>query len=113
MGRSFAFALKEAIRRSQSFALVDDDALPADPRIVVHLVSVDVDNPNPKGISSAISVTIVYDSLQTLGSGIFITASVTHCGRDRVESCAKNTLPDIDSAVEHLRKSWPNLWKNL
>jgi hypothetical protein len=62
VGRSFAFALKEAIRRSQSFILVDDNL--TRPRIVLYLVSVE-GNLSQKGISSAIAMVIVYDSLET------------------------------------------------
>lgn len=110
VGRSFAFALKEAIRRSQSFILVENTL--TGPRIVVTLLSVE-SYANQKGVSSAIGTTIVYDSLQTPGNGIWLTSSISHCGSDRVESCAKNELPNIDDAVEYLRKSLPNLWKNL
>jgi hypothetical protein len=110
VGRSFAFALKEAIRRSQSFVLVDDNLTGS--RIVVRVVSGE-GYASQKGVSSAIGVTTVYDRLETPGRGIYIDSSVRNCGSDRVEACAKNELPNIDEAVEYLRKSWPNLWKNL
>ncbi len=97
VGRSFAFALKEAIRRSQSFVLVDDTL--TGPRIVVHLVSVD-SYASQMGVSSAIGISIVYDSMETPGNGIFISSSVSSCGRDHAESCAKNdVLPSIDREV--------------
>ena len=111
VGQSYAFTLKEAIRGSKSFALVDYDTLPQTPRIVVVLVS--VEDSQTTGASSAIGISIVYDGPKTPGSGILLTATVITCGSGRVESCAKVTLPRIDSAVEILRKSEPDLWKTL
>jgi hypothetical protein len=110
VGRAFAFALKEAIQRSSSFVLVEDNL--TGPRIAVHLVSVDA-NQDRKGISSAVAITMAYDSLETPGLGILLNSSVIYCGSDKVETCAKRQLPNIDDAKESLRKSWPNLWKEL
>ena len=109
VGQSVTFALKEAIRKSEGFLLVDHEPLlPAMPRIIVRLVSVD-GFAGEKGVSSAIGITIVYDSMLTAGRGIYVTSSVLACGRTQVESCAKNTLPSIDRAVEYLRKTEPSL----
>jgi hypothetical protein len=72
VGRSFAFTLKEAIRRSQSFILVDDNL--TGPRIVINLVSVE-SYASQKGVSSAIGITIVYDSLESPGRETYITPS--------------------------------------
>ena len=111
VGQSVAVALKEAIRRSQSFFLVDNDL--KQPRIVVQLVSVDSSIGETSGLASAIAIVIVYDSLQTPGNGIFVTTVILSCGSNQVESCAKNTLPHIDRAVEYLRTQWPTLWETL
>ena len=112
VGQSFAFALKEAIRGSQSFFLVDYETLHKNPRIVVHVVSID-DNPATEAVSSAIGITIVYNSLQTPGNGTYLSSAVFSCGHSRVQSCARNTLPLIDRAVEFLQKIEPSLWKTL
>jgi hypothetical protein len=82
------------------------------PRIAVHLISVDTSE-DQKGNSSAVAITMAYDSLETPGLGILLNSSVIYCGSDKVESCAKKQLPHIDDAKEYLRKSWPNLWKKL
>jgi hypothetical protein len=111
VGQSSAFALKEAIRGSKGFVLVDYDTFPQTPRIVVVLVS--VEDSQTTGASSAIGVSIVYDGPKVPGSGILLTATVVTCGSNRVESCAKIILSRIDSAVEILRKSEPDLWKTL
>jgi hypothetical protein len=88
--------LKEAIRASQSFFLVDNDL--KEPRIVVQLAS--VESSVEEGISSAIAIAIVYDSLQTPGNGIWVTVIALSCPSDQVQACAKNTLPHIDRGVE-------------
>jgi len=114
VGQSLAFALKEAIRGSQSFFLVDHDTLPESPRIVVRMVSLDLKlSSEQPGLDSAIAIVIVYDSLQTPGNGVYITSTIQLCGRKQVEFCAKRRLPDIDWAVESLRKTEPSLWKTL
>ena len=114
VGQSIAFALKESIRGSQSFFLVDHDTLTKMPRIVVRLISLDLSLPSEQpGHDSTIAIVIVYDSLETPGNGVYITSSVQVCGRTQVESCAKGRLPLIDRAVEYLRNSWPSLWKTL
>src|SRR5262245_5422851 len=96
VGQGVAFALKEAIRGSQSISFVDYETLPKKPTIVVNLVS--VESYSEKGVSSAIGVTVIYDSPEMPGLGIYLSSSVLHCGKDRVESCGKNILPNIDRA---------------
>jgi hypothetical protein len=111
LGQSFAFALKEAIRGSQSFFLIDHDTLPKNPRMVIYLVSIDTFM--EKGLWSAIGVSFVYDSVETPGNGIFLSSALSHCPSNQVQSCARQVLPSIDSMVEYLRKTWPSLWKTL
>jgi hypothetical protein len=117
VGQSVAFEVKEAIRASQSFSLVDHEPVPRTPRIVVYLVSIDVQDtigPGRTGLMSAVAQSIVYFSAGMLLPGIFIEHSVSTCGSLRVEWCAKGMiLPSIDQAVEILRKRSPSLWKTL
>ena len=109
VGKSVVFALKEAIRGSQSFFLVEDLKRPA---ISVTLLSVDVDDPD-KGIRSSMTVIVVYDSMTTPGAGIFLNAVGLMCGRNIAERCAKDILPIIDRGVQFLRTNQPDLWKQL
>jgi hypothetical protein len=112
VGQGLAFALKEAIRGSQGFFLVESTA--DRPRISVFLHSVDTEtHADNKGRSSAIAEVILYNSLLTPAGGIFITVNVLICGVEQVENCATRRLPQIDRAVEYLRKSWPSFWKTL
>ena len=114
VGEGIAFALKEAVRGSQSFRLVDDEVAPKQPRIVVHMVSIDTDEyPRQRGLSSSIATVIVFDSIETPGFGIYLTMLVQYCGRDKIDPCAKTILPKIDREIEKLRTSWPALWKKL
>src|SRR5687767_8224897 len=68
VGPGVAFALKEAIRGSQSFFLVDHEPLPKRPKITVNVISAESHTTDG---SSAIAVVIVYENLQTPG-GIFL-----------------------------------------
>jgi len=113
VGQSVYFALKEAIRASQSFRFVDHEEAPTTPRLVVYLVSMDENLSGTKGTSSAIAITIVYDSEPIPVRGAYISSGIMTCGRGKIDWCVKNTLVSVDQAVEALRKSWPQLWKNL
>ena len=109
-GQQLAFALKDAIRGSRSFRLVDHEIGPTSPRIVVYLVSI---NSDANGVNTAISNAIIYDHVSIPGWGIILSLGVQSCSQDRVETCAKEILPNIDSGVEALRKGWPDLWRSL
>jgi len=113
IGQSIAVALKEAIRASQSFVLVEHDPVSPTPRIVVHLTSFDIPVDTIKDLGSAVSSVFVYDSAAIPIRGAFIAAVILTCGRDRIEDCARIILPDIATAVELLRTGWPALWKSL
>ena len=110
VGQQVAFVLTEAIRESRSFSLVDREIAPRSPRIVVYLASVDAD---VNRVSAAISNAIIYDHVSIPGFGIFLFSGVQSCDQDRVETCAKLILLNIDSSVEVLRKGWPELWRSL
>lgn len=109
IGQSFAFAVKEAIRGSQAFVLFEHDF--KNPVILVRLVS--LDNKQATGHSSSLAVAIVYDSANTPGFGILLDLAVHNCGRERVSECARGVLPDIDQAVQQLRRNNPGLWERL
>lgn len=113
VGQQVAFALKEAIRRSQSFRYVDHDRNANTARIVVYLVSLE-SYVGSRAVSSAISQSFVYDDESIAARGIFLYSGVMECGRDKTESCANAILPDIDRAVERLRTGqWSYLWAKL
>jgi hypothetical protein len=110
VGRTMAFALKEAIRGSQSFVLFEHDY--KNPTILVRMVSVEA-HAGEKGISSAVAIVIAYDSVNTPASGILLELVVRACGRDRAVGCGKDILSYIDQSTEDLRRNNPDLWQKV
>jgi hypothetical protein len=110
VGTLYAFELREAIRGSNGMRLVTEGL---DPRIKVSVVTIDAGSPRDRGISSAIAVTILYDSLEVPLGGAHLTTVVQVCGRDRAEFCARSLLSTIDSEVSRLQQRSQTLWKTL
>lgn len=109
VGTLYAFELREAIRGSNSMQPVGGGV---EPRIKVLVVSLDADDPD-RGRSSAIAVTLLYDSLEVPLGGAHLTTVVQICGRDRAANCARTLLSRIDSQVTRLQEISPQLWKTL
>jgi hypothetical protein len=109
VGLLYAFELREAIRGANGMQLVNEGF---DPRIKVSVVTIDADSRNP-GISSAIAVTVLYDSLDMPLGGAHLTTVVQVCGRARAAFCARSLLSTIDSEVSRLQQSSQVLWKTL
>lgn len=109
VGALYAFELREAIRGSYGMQLVNEGI---EPRIKVSVVTIDTDSPD-RGISSAIAVTILYDSLEVPLGGAHLMTMVQVCGRDRAATCARDLLSTIDSQVTRLRERSQSLWKTL
>jgi hypothetical protein len=110
MGQRLAFEIREVVRGSQSMRLVSINE--ADPCIVVHLVSVDP-TVNNSGMSTAMAVTIAYDSNSIPVNGYLLNTVVQTCGSSRAQDCARGIAGDIDSAIELLHQKWPTLWTRL
>jgi len=109
VGNLYAFELREAIRGSYGMQLIGDSL---EPRIKVSIVTIDTATP-ARGLSSAIAVTILYDSLDMPLGGAHLITMVQVCGRDRAAFCARDLLSTIDSQVTRLRDRSPRLWKTL
>ena len=101
------FELKEAIRGSMSFRLVEDPKLW--PYIKLSFVSQGESNNS----SSATAMVLSYDSEAMPMNGAFITTTVQTCGMQKVKECARGLLPDIDLAIGRLQKEAPELWRTL
>src|SRR5688500_6905692 len=80
-GRQFVFEIKEAIRSSHAFRVVDERVYPQ--------LRVGVSTDKTSG-GTAAAITYVYDSLDTPMRGVYITAAVQTCGTQRVQSCARS-----------------------
>ena len=110
-GRLFAFELKEAIRGSQSMRLLEGPSV--EPRIRVLLVSIDATGGSQTGIRTAVSTSILYDSVDVPLGGAYLTSLVQICGRNVMAACARDLLADIDREIESLRTRSPNLWRTI
>jgi hypothetical protein len=108
VGRSFAFELRDAVRGSNSFRLVDGDAQRV--RIVVNIVSVaDVQTQS----ASAIAVATVVDGQAIPVNGLFVDAQVLYLGRSKTRQQATEMLGSIDRSADYLRSKWPAVYKML
>lgn len=109
VGRQFAYELREGIRSSYGFRLVDDVATS---RVVLSIVSLDLSN-NGKGISSAIAVATTFDAIDVPVSGYHITTAVQHCGTDKTAQCARRAMANLDEDLQYLKNKWPAVWRKL
>ena len=109
VGRQLIFEIKEAIRGSNSFRLIDETD-PVFPRLSVSAVAEAAD---VNRVSTAVSFSYAYDDRYLPLNGLFIIGSVQVCGRDTVKSCARSALSYIDAAIESLGKADPALKKAL
>ncbi len=91
VGANLCFNVKEKIRASAGFRLLDD---PSGRGVGVHLVTVDDSPTGFEGASSAVSVT--YTTF--LGSSLeyFETAQVIEVGSERVREMATSVLSRVD-----------------
>src|SRR5438046_6458762 len=98
VGRQVVFELKEALRSSASFQLIDDpkyDILHA--FLKMSLVTL-----RQSAGSTAIATATVYDSIEMPLNGAYISASVHTCGSERAVGCARQMLSSMDEDVEVL-----------
>lgn len=107
VGQIYVFNLKEAIRGSQSFRLIEDNK--QRPYIRVSITTRDA----MSGNSSAIGYALAYDSSTTAMAGILISSGVQTCGRQVTAPCAQDLLPWIDRAIDQLRQYEPKLHQTL
>lgn len=63
--------------------------------------------------SSAVFVSVVYDSPDMALSGAFIRSMVETCAPDDTASCARRILEKASTSMDWLRDNWPSLWKTL
>lgn len=104
-GLQLVYEIKEAIRRSSGFRLVEDST--KWPYIRYSLVTLKGSN------QTVVSHTFVYDSIDMPLSGAYITSSVQFCGNSVVQGCARTLMGHLDAAVNRLRKDAPKLWQTL
>lgn len=102
IGQRYIFEVKEAIRGSQGFRLIEN--FKQWPYIKIEILTVKI----PVGgrvVGTAISYTILYDSNVMPLSGAYLTSGVTTCTNNAVMDCARDTLAHIDEAVSSLQNT--------
>jgi hypothetical protein len=109
VGQGIAYAVREVIRGSNGMGIVTD---PSRPRIRIILVSVDESDGNT-GVSSAVAVSLVFDSPLIPLGGYHITTFVQTCGRNRAAGCGRRIVELTDAEVEKMRTNWPGVWQQL
>lgn len=110
IGQLLVFELKEAIRGSQGYRLVDDSKLWPYIKFVVVTVKATVTG---RSLGTAYGYTVLYDSPSMPLSGAFITSGAQVCPTGSAAQCARSNLADIDEAVSTLRRSSPELAKSF
>jgi hypothetical protein len=97
VGRRFALALKERIKKSALFRLAESRN---DASFGVHIVSVDAAIPplESEGNRSAIALTFV--AVNPSAPDYFLTMGVRLLGSNRVDESADETLADLDKEVD-------------
>jgi len=105
-GTQVLFEIKEAIRRSAGFRLVDSqDEWPYIRHAIVFMAV---------GTQTIVSHSFIYDSKAMPLNGAFIYHSVQYCPRiDQAKACAARVMGSIDHASDELKRVSPALWKTL
>jgi hypothetical protein len=112
VGRQYVFTLKEAIRGSHGYRLVENKKEWPYIKFVVVTLRPGT-SAGTKMNGTALSYTILFDSTSMPLSGAFITSGIQLCGSETVASCARSGLAKIDQAVEELQESGPALLRTL
>jgi hypothetical protein len=117
IGSQVVLELKEAIRGSQRFALIDgkpfdrrhqrfkEDSLGFLAMFVATLADGDS--------RSVYSVAFTYDSLTVPLNGGFVDHLVGVCGKRVIADCARGLLSDLDAATDAIQEATPGFYKNL
>jgi hypothetical protein len=107
IGAQLAFEIKENIRGSRAFRLVEDgNEWPYIRYVIVTL-------PNEGRTQTYAAHTFTFDSTDMRLSGALITSSIQLCGASVVRGCASRLMGTIDSAVQQLQQAAPELWRQL
>jgi hypothetical protein len=101
VGTRFVFVLKEAIRRSAAFRLVDRQA---DTVLTLHLVTMETPSES-RGSATSYSVTWTFRTSHETKTpiSVYMASTVGSCGRSRVEECAHGVLADTDQQATKAR----------
>jgi hypothetical protein len=113
VGTLFNYNLKELIRASSRFDLIESPSSNYRPRIILNIVSLDNSFGNQTGISAAISTSIVFDSADVPFRGLYLTSYVQTCGRTKTRDCAESLVAQVDRVVDSLKTQALVYWRAL
>jgi hypothetical protein len=100
VGRSLAYEIREALRRSTGFVLVDTEE---DARLVLRLVTLDPDREQSPGLLTVFSAVYTARTYHEQPIEMYLTSSVGTCGRDRLSTCAQRRVAELDEWATQLR----------
>jgi len=104
VGRRFAYELRDQLKGSNSFRVVESAS---DPRLVVRIISIGRDE------TSAISLATTVDAETIPVNGLYVTSQVLRIGSLRTRETAGTVVTDIDESVTFLRNKWPSVYRLL
>lgn len=105
IGQRLCFAVKEKIRGSHGFELVEEaQAEASNQGFGVHLISEDPANPNSPLTGSTSAVAIVFTVPRKQQIDGFVTAGIIMCGAKNVDEAASGILARIETSSAPLRK---------
>ncbi len=115
VGQSVFLYLKEAIRASHGFHLVNFEQSPKEPRIVISLTT----SGDESGSVTEMSVALIFWNARIIGENRILRAPVyidhfgMHCGAKMIDLCANGLLVRSDMMLSEFQDSWPDLWDDL
>jgi hypothetical protein len=103
LGQRLCSALKEKIRASRGFELVDFREAQHDPKgFAIHIVSMDVtDIPGESGLRTTLA--IVFTVPLESGEELYQTVRVVEVGKYHIDDEASDLLAEIDQQTEYLQ----------
>ena len=106
-GVQFAYAIREAIRGSQGYRLVQSD----EPGIQVRLVTINPEDNTTSSNWTVATVVLTMTNFLPLDKKdpqtwypIYLTSHVMTVGRSRTESQARSVIASVDAAIERYRR---------
>lgn len=97
VGTSFAYDLREQLRTSRGYRLVEIEPKAG---IGIRMVSIDT-SCDGEGNQSAIAISMTAD---LNGRSLFVTSWIYNVGRNRTQDTSKRLLADVDKQVAMIRR---------
>jgi hypothetical protein len=118
VAKQLVFELKEAIRGSQMFELIDENPFARRPKtfdgdsLAFLRVSLAMMT-EAKNVLVYYALSTAYDSLDVALSGVHVSNNIGRVGSARTQPAARSILATLADDVETLKKQAPGFYKNL